>query len=45
VTGGLAENEKVVMNPADDLREGIQVQVKPSQKLEGQGRATSSERD
>jgi hypothetical protein len=45
VTGGLAENAKVVMNPTDDLREGIQVQVKPSQKPEGQDRAASSERD
>ena len=29
VLDGLAENSKVVMNPTDDLREGVQVQVKP----------------
>lgn len=32
VLGGLAENTKIVMNPTDDLVEGIQVQVKPLQK-------------
>jgi RND family efflux transporter MFP subunit len=32
VLDGLAENTKVVMNPTDDLREGVQVQVKPQAK-------------
>jgi hypothetical protein len=31
----LAENTKVVMNPTDDLAEGIQVQVKPTEKPKG----------
>ena len=30
VTGGLAENSRVVMNPTDDLREGIVVTPKPA---------------
>ena len=42
VTDGLAENTKVVMNPTDDLRENVQVQVKPSQKPEGQTGSPSS---
>jgi RND family efflux transporter MFP subunit len=32
VLDGLKENTKVVMNPTDDLREGIQVEVKPTEK-------------
>jgi RND family efflux transporter MFP subunit len=32
VLDGLAENTKVVMNPSDDLVEGIQVQVKAAEK-------------
>ena len=32
VLDGLAENTKVVINPNDDLVEGIQVQVKPAEK-------------
>ena len=32
VLDGLAENTKVVMNPSDDLVEGIQVQIKPAAK-------------
>jgi hypothetical protein len=35
VLDGLKENAKVVMNPTDDLREGIQVQVKPKPKPQG----------
>src|SRR5438132_267746 len=35
VLDGLAENSKVVMNPTDDLREGVQVQVKPLEKPKG----------
>jgi hypothetical protein len=31
VLDGLAENAKVVVNPTDDLREGLQVQVKLSE--------------
>ena len=32
VLDGLAENAKVVINPNDDLVEGVQVQVKPAEK-------------
>ena len=32
VLDGLAENTKVVINPNDDLVEGVQVQVKPAEK-------------
>ena len=32
VLDGLKENMKAVMNPTDDLREGVQVQVKPPEK-------------
>src|SRR5438477_5371654 len=32
VLSGLSENAKVVMNPTDDLVEGVQVQVKPAEK-------------
>jgi RND family efflux transporter MFP subunit len=35
VLDGLAENSKVVMNPTDDLREGVQVQVKPFEQPKG----------
>jgi len=35
VLDGLAENTKVVMNPTDDLAEGIQVQVKSTEKPKG----------
>src|SRR5216117_675673 len=35
VLDGLAENTKVVINPTDDLHEGIQVQVKPTEKPKG----------
>jgi multidrug efflux pump subunit AcrA (membrane-fusion protein) len=35
VLEGLAENSKVVMNPTDDLREGVQVQVKPFEQPKG----------
>lgn len=39
VLDGLAENAKVVMNPTDDLQEGVQVQVKsaPQPKKAGAG--------
>ena len=37
VLDGLAENTKVVVNPTDDLREGLQVQVKPSEPPKGSG--------
>src|SRR6202030_75865 len=39
VLDGLAENTKVVMNPNDDLVDGIQVQVKPAEKPKGDGGA------
>jgi len=32
VIDGLKENSKVVMNPTDDLREGIQVEVKSTEE-------------
>jgi RND family efflux transporter MFP subunit len=35
VLDGLAENTKVVINPSDDLVEGVQVQVKPAEKPKG----------
>ncbi len=35
VLDGLTENTKVVINPADDLHEGTQVQVKPAEKQKG----------
>ena len=35
VLDGLTENTKVVINPADDLHEGTQVQVKPAEKPKG----------
>jgi RND family efflux transporter MFP subunit len=38
VLDGLAENTKIVMNPTDDLVDGIQVQVKPAEKPKGEPR-------
>jgi RND family efflux transporter MFP subunit len=35
VLDGLPENTKVVINPSDDLVEGVQVQVKPAEKPKG----------
>src|SRR5437762_2208802 len=35
VLDGLTENTKVVINPTDDLHEGIQVQVKPTERPKG----------
>src|SRR5438132_13003309 len=35
VLDGLTETTKVVINPTDDLHEGIQVQVKPAEKPKG----------
>jgi hypothetical protein len=37
VLDGVAENTKVVVNPTDDLREGVQVQLKPQAKQKGEG--------
>ena len=37
VLDGLAENTKVVVNPTDDLRKGLQVQVKLSESPKGNG--------
>jgi RND family efflux transporter MFP subunit len=37
VLNGLKENTEVVMNPTDDLREGIEVQVKGDEKPRPQG--------
>src|SRR5216110_708350 len=42
VLDGLKENAKVVMNPTDDLREGIQVQVKPAEKPKPEGSVAQS---
>jgi RND family efflux transporter MFP subunit len=42
VLDGLAENTKVVMNPTDDLTEGVQVQVKPTEKPKGDASAKQS---
>jgi len=42
VLDGLAENTKAVMNPTDDLAEGIQVQVKPAEKPKPQPSAKQS---
>ena len=44
VLDGLKENAKVVMNPTDDLREGIQVQVKPKPKPQGSVAQSASSR-
>src|SRR5438094_889491 len=42
VLDGLAENTGVVMNPTDDLAEGIQVQSKPGEKPKGDTNAKQS---
>src|SRR5437667_2151353 len=42
VLDGLTENTKVVINPTDDLHEGIQVQVKPTEKPNGEGSVAQS---
>src|SRR6266699_3708885 len=42
VLDGLAENTKVVMNPTDDLTEGVQVHVKPTEKPKGDASAKQS---
>ena len=42
VLDGLAENTGVVMNPTDDLAEGIQVQLKPGEKPKGDTNAKQS---
>jgi hypothetical protein len=42
VLNGLKENTKVVMNPSDDLDEGIEVQVKPVEKPKPAGTVAQS---
>jgi RND family efflux transporter MFP subunit len=42
VLDGLKENTEVVMNPTDDLREGIEVQVKGDEKPRPQGSVAQS---
>src|SRR6266480_2488539 len=42
VLDGLAENTKVVMNPTDDLTEGIKVQLTPAEKPKGDANAKQS---
>ena len=42
VLDGLKENTEVVMNPTDDLREGIQVQVKGDEKAKPQASVAQS---
>ena len=42
VLDGLKENTEVVMNPTDDLREGVHVQVKGNEKSENQGSSSQS---
>ena len=42
VLEGLKENTEVVMNPTDDLREGVQVQVKGDEKPKKQGNVAQS---
>jgi hypothetical protein len=42
VLDGLAENSQVVMNPTDDLREGIQVEVKPAEASKPAGAIAQS---
>jgi RND family efflux transporter MFP subunit len=42
VLNGLEENTEVVMNPTDDLREGIEVQVKGAEKPKTKGRVAQS---
>jgi RND family efflux transporter MFP subunit len=41
VLDGLAENTKVVINPNDDLEEGIQIQVNPAEKSKAASKQTS----
>ena len=45
VLDGLKENTEVVMNPTDDLREGIEVQVKGDEKPRPQGSVAQSGSD
>ncbi len=42
VLNGLQENTEVVMNPTDDLREGIEVQVKGAEKPKPEGSVAQS---
>src|SRR5207302_6753208 len=42
VLDGLAENAKVVINPSDDLVEGIQVQLKAAEKAKANIASTSA---
>jgi len=42
VLNGLKENTEVVMNPTDDLREGIEVQVKGAEKPKPEGTGAQS---
>jgi RND family efflux transporter MFP subunit len=42
VLEGLADHTRIVMNPTDDLREGVQVEIKPAEKTKGQGGEASS---
>ncbi len=42
VLEGLTESTKVVMNPTDDLREGVQVEVKPFEKSKSEGDGAQS---
>ena len=42
VLNGLKENTEVVMNPTDDLREGIEVQVKGAEKPKHEGSVAQS---
>src|SRR5207253_10990310 len=42
VLEGLTERTKMVMNPTDDLREGVQVEVKPFEKPKSEGDGTQS---
>jgi RND family efflux transporter MFP subunit len=42
VLNGLKENTEVVMNPTDDLREGIKVQVKGTEKPKPEGSVAQS---
>jgi hypothetical protein len=45
VLDGLAENTGVVMNPTDDLAEGIQVQLKSAEKPKRDANAKPSSSD
>jgi RND family efflux transporter MFP subunit len=42
VLNGLKENTEVVMNPTDDLREGVEVQVKGAEKPKPEGSVAQS---